>query len=251
MDGMYRQEQAISLIRKSTHIVALCGAGMSTEAGIPDFRSAGGLWDDADLMKRLSASGFREDPAGFYAGSMKLFSTMARAQPTSAHRLLAKLEELRKLEAVVTQNIDGLHHAAGSRNVYEVHGTYRTGHCTRCGVKFEMELFYAEIERGHMQVPTCEKCAVPIKPDVVLFGELLPVDAWQSSVNAAEQCDLMLILGSSLMVYPVAELPGIALSHGAGMVIVNLDSTGYDNLATVTIRGRLGEFAEAALAAFI
>ncbi|HSW38013.1 MAG TPA: Sir2 family NAD-dependent protein deacetylase, partial [Acidobacteriota bacterium] len=142
---------------------------------------------------------------------------------------------------------DGLHHAAGSRKVHEVHGTYRTGRCPKCAAEYEMRGFYEELERGHLRVPQCAKCAAPIKPDIILFGELLPADAWRGAVEAAERCDLMLVLGSSLVVYPVAELPAIALSNSAGLVIVNLDSTGYDHLATVTVRGRLGEFAAAAL----
>jgi NAD-dependent deacetylase len=251
MEMMFPIEHAISLIRKSNRIVALSGAGISTEAGIPDFRGPGGMWEDPDLLEQMSASGFSRNPEGFYRASMKLFSTIAAARPTAAHRLLVHLEQLGKIEAVVTQNIDGLHHAAGSTKVHELHGTYRTGHCTKCGTGCEMAGFYAEMECGRLQVPLCTRCTGPIKPDVVLFEDMLPVDAWQGAVAAAEQCDLMLVLGSSLVVYPAAELPMIALASGAPLVIVNLERTGYDSFATVTVRGRLGEFAKAALAAFL
>jgi NAD-dependent deacetylase len=251
MKLMAQTEQAISLIRKSTRIAALSGAGISTEAGIPDFRGPGGMWEDPVLLEQLSASGFSRNPEGFYRASVKLFSTIARAEPTIAHRLLVRLEQLGKMEAVITQNIDGLHRAAGSAKVYELHGTYRTGHCTKCGAGFEMAAFYSEIECGRLQVPLCTVCAAPIKPDVILFGDLLPVDAWQNSVEAAEKCDLMLVFGSSLVVYPAAELPMIALAGGAKLVIVNLEKTGYDGMAAVIVQGKLGEFAKAALAAFL
>ncbi len=247
---MAETEQAIHLIRKSNRIVALSGAGISTEAGIPDFRGPGGMWENADLLQQLSASGFNRSPEGFYRASVELFSTISRAEPTPAHRLLARLEQMGKLDAVVTQNIDGLHHAAGSTKVFEVHGTFRTGHCTKCGARCDMAQFYSDIESGKLGVPRCATCAAPIKPDVVLFEEMLPVDAWEGAVDAAEKCDLMLVFGSSLVVYPAAELPMMAISSGAPLVIVNLEPTAYDNMATVAIRAKLGDFARAALAAF-
>jgi NAD-dependent deacetylase len=251
MKMMFDMEQAINLIRKSNRIVALSGAGISTEAGIPDFRGPGGMWEDSDLLQQLSASGFRRNPEGFYRASVTLFSTIARAEPTSAHRLLVRLEQMGKLDAVVTQNIDGLHNAAGSARVYELHGTFRTGHCTKCGARFDMSDFYSGIESGQLRVPSCTPCGAPIKPDVVLFEDLLPEDAWQGAVEAVQNCDLMLVFGSSLVVYPAAELPIIALSNGASLVIVNLEATAYDSMATVNVRAKLGEFAKAALAAFM
>jgi NAD-dependent deacetylase len=251
MKMMADTQQAISLIRKSNRIVALSGAGISTEAGIPDFRGPGGMWENADLLQQLSASGFDRSPAGFYRASTELFSTISRAEPTIAHRLLAHLEQMGKLDAVVTQNIDGLHHAAGSTKVFEVHGTFRTGHCTKCGAGCDMAPFYSEIESGRLTVPICAACRAPIKPDVVLFEDPLPYQAWRGAVEAAENCDLMLVLGSSLVVYPAAELPMIAVYSGAPLVIVNLEPTPYDHQATVAIRARLGEFATAALAAFV
>ncbi len=201
-------------------------------------------------MDQLSTSGFERDPEGFYRANMRLFSDIWRARPTVAHQLLVRLEEMGKIEAVVTQNIDGLHHAAGSKKIFELHGTYRTGHCPDCRTGFEMEGFYRDINEGRLKVPLCPNCSVPIKPDIVLFGDLLPADAWQGAADAAACCDLMLVLGSSLVVYPAAELPMIAISSGAPVVIVNLEQTGYDSLAKVVVRGKLGEFARSALAAF-
>ncbi len=242
-------ELAIGLIQKSSRIVGFSGAGISTEAGIPDFRGPGGMWEEPGLMDQLSMDGFRNDPATFYKTSVKLFSTIARAQPTRAHRLLVRLERMGKLKAVITQNIDGLHQAAGSTVVYELHGTYRTGHCPKCAMRFEMAPFYSEIEKGRLQFPLCPRCAVAIKPHVVLFGEPLPVEAWKGAVQAASECDLMLVFGSSLVVYPAADLPMIAYDSGARLIIVNLGETAYDHMAAVTIQGKLGDFAEAVFAA--
>ncbi|MEJ2108946.1 MAG: Sir2 family NAD-dependent protein deacetylase [Acidobacteriota bacterium] len=241
-------EEAIRLIKDSNHIAALSGAGISTEAGVPDFRGPSGLWRDPGLMDRLSLTGFQHDPEGFYSSSLELFSNIAKAEPTSAHRMLVRLQELGKLDAVVTQNIDGLHHKAGSQKVFEVHGTYRTGHCPECRDFFEMEPFYKEMETGRLKVPLCKKCGIPIKPDIVLFEELLPMAAWKGSVAAIERCDLLLILGSSLVIYPAAELPSIALANDTRIVIVNLQDTPYDRLGLV-VRDKLGNFAEAALSA--
>jgi NAD-dependent deacetylase len=251
MMTMQLTEKAIHLIRKSDRIVALSGAGISTEAGVPNFRGPGGLWESSALMEQLSASGFRRDPETFYRSSIRLFSTMAVAKPTAAHQLLALLETKGKMRAVITQNIDGLHQAAGSGKVHEIHGTCRTGHCIQCSAGFDMAGFYSEIESGRLAAPICPACRALIKPDIVLFEEMLPETAWNASVEAAQQCDLMLVFGSSLVVYPAAELPMIALENGARLVIVNLEATYYDHMAEVLIQSKLGEFAKYALATFM
>jgi len=250
MNAMYRTEEAINLMRRANRISALSGAGISTEAGIPDFRGPTGLWQDPDLIKQLSATGFRTDPESFYSSSMNLFSTMTTAEPTLAHKLLVQLQNKGKLETVVTQNIDGLHQKAGSSNVFEVHGTYRTGYCPDCGAHFEMAPFYEKLKTGKIKVPLCQSCNVPVKPDIVLFEELLPEEAWNGALEAMEECDLLLVLGSSLVIYPAAELPSIAILNGAKLVIVNLEATPYDSAATVVVTDKLGNFAQTALAAF-
>lgn len=250
MNSMYGTEEAIDLMRKSNRIAALSGAGISTEAGVPDFRGPTGLWQDPELIKQLSLTGFRNDPETFYSSSMDLFSNMAKAEPTLAHKMLVQLQAIGKLETVVTQNIDGLHQKAGSSKVFEVHGTYRTGYCPDCGANFEMAPFYEDIEKGRIRVPLCRSCNVPVKPDIVLFEELLPEEAWNGAVEAMGQCDLLLVLGSSLVIYPAAELPSIALINGARLIIVNLDATPYDSAATVVVKDKLGNFATSALAAF-
>src|SRR5262249_53168437 len=214
-------EQAIEIINRSNHIVAFSGAGVSTEAGIPDFRSKGGWWEDEHFMELMSSYGFDRDPAGFYQAALTMLPGIHRAKPTEAHRLLAQLERQGKLTAVVTQNIDGLHQAAGSRTVYEIHGNFRTGHCVDCRATYpthSMIEFYDQIERGEIAFPTCKKCASPIKPDVVLIGDIMPQERWNASVAAVKQCDLMLALGSSLVIYPAAELPAMAIANGARLI---------------------------------
>jgi NAD-dependent deacetylase len=240
-------EQAAALIREASRIVAFSGAGISTEAGIPDFRSDGGLWEDRELMELLSASGFRRDPAAFYRASLKTLPNIHKAEPTPAHRLVAELEARGRLSAVITQNIDGLHTRAGSRTVYEIHGNFRTGHCTSCRAACELAGFYDRMQRGEIELPLCEKCQSPIKPDVVLFGDLLPFDVWDRAVAEVRRCDLMLALGSSLVVYPAAELPQIAIRNGAKLIIVNREATDYDAMANVVVRGQLGDFARAVI----
>lgn len=237
-------DQAIELISQSSCIVAFSGAGISTEAGIPDFRSKGGLWEDAKLMELMSASGFRHNPAGFYRASMQLMPNLHRAQPTKAHKLLALLEAQGRLSAIITQNIDGLHQAAGSHVVHEIHGSFRTGRCIVCEAGFAMSEFYQQLETGEIDLPRCRDCQAPIKPDVILFGDLLPIEVWNHSVTAAEQCDLMLVLGSSLVVYPAAELPRMALAGGSKLVIVNREETDYDHLADVVAHLEMGVFAQ-------
>lgn len=238
-------EKAIALIRDSNRIVAFSGAGISTEAGIPDFRGKGGLWEDERLLRLMSADGFRRDPAAFYQAALRMLPNIHKAEPTAAHRLVAELEARGKLTAVITQNIDGLHQAAGSKTVYEIHGDFRTGHCISCRAAYEMAAFYDRIERGEIELPLCSKCLSPIKPDVVLFGDLLPFDVWDRAVEATRRCDLMLALGSSLVVYPANELPRIALNNGARLIIVNREATDYDAMADVVIRSQLGDFARA------
>jgi NAD-dependent deacetylase len=239
--------QAVELIREAKRIVSFSGAGISTEAGIPDFRGAGGLWENQELMELMSADGFRRDPAAFYRASLQTLPNIHRAEPTAAHRLIAALENQGRISAVITQNIDGLHQAAGSQVVYEVHGNFRTGRCVNCSAEFKMAPFYERIERGEIEIPICEACASPIKPDVVLFGDLLPVDVWRRAVEAVRECDLMLVLGSSLVVYPAADLPKLALMNSARLVIVNREETAYDPVASVLIRGSLGDFARAVI----
>jgi len=237
--------KAIEYINDARRIVAFTGAGISTEAGIPDFRSPGGLWEDENLMEQLSAPGFRRNPAGFYRAALGLMSGIRRALPTSTHRLLAELENEGRLAAIVTQNIDGLHQAAGSGRVLEIHGTFRTGRCVNCRSKYEMDDIYHGIAEERMAVPLCENCGSVVKPDVVLFGDLLPESIWNDTIREIMQCDLMLVLGSSLIVQPAAGLPRLAIEHGARLIIVNREPTALDSIASLVIHDSTDSFANA------
>ncbi len=225
------------LLSTADRLVALTGAGVSTESGIPDFRSASsGLWRDHDPMHVASIDGFLEDPMGFYDFWGDRFGELAEKRPNATHALLAALEAAGRLDAVVTQNIDGLHRAAGSREVLEVHGSYRRARCTGCGIARPLEEVVATVRAG--REPRCE-CRSLIKPDVVLFGELLP-PVFGDAERRARACDVLLVLGSSLEVYPVAGLVPMAASSGARIAIVNRDPGPFDDLAAVVVHAELG-----------
>lgn len=239
-------EEAASIIRQSHSAVSLTGAGISTSAGIPDFRSPGeGLWEkDPSKMSLFTAEGFAGDPKGFYEFGKEMLPSFRNAKPTPAHRLLSRLEADGRLRCVITQNIDGLHQKAGSKNVVEVHGSLSTGRCTNsaCAIKFTLEEITREMERGIP--PLCPRCRSLIRPNVVLFGEALPEEACQQAIEALRSCDLLLVMGTSLVVYPVADMPGIALEHDARLIIINLQPTHYDARADVLIRSPLDVAAE-------
>jgi NAD-dependent deacetylase len=235
--GMTR---AVALLRDARCVVALSGAGISTPSGIPDFRSPGsGLWESADPFVVASLSGFRRRPQAFYDWVRPLARQVLRAQPNPAHRALARLEAAGRLHAIVTQNIDGLHQRAGSRCVHEVHGHLRTATCLRCRRQVPTDGLI-EALMGDAVPPSCD-CGGALKPDVVLFGELLPVDVWTAAEAAVDACDVLLVVGSSLEVAPVSELPLRAVGHGTRVIIVNREPTELDTLADAVIRGDVAE----------
>lgn len=223
----------VHALRRARRTVALTGAGVSTECGIPDFRSDRGIWAQADPMEVGSIDGFREDPARFYAFWGDFFARIGEVPPGSGHRMLAALESRGLLAAVVTQNIDGLHQAAGSRAVIEVHGSWRTAHCLRCRTRFETAALLADAR--FRRAPHCEACGGLVKPDVVLFGELLG-PALDDARRAIDTADLVVVLGSSLAVAPVSELVPHAAHRGATIAIVNREPTGHDDVATIVAR---------------
>jgi NAD-dependent deacetylase len=236
MDGKIKE--LADWIRRSGYAVALTGAGVSTESGIPDFRSPeGGLWTQVSPMEVASVEGFLSNPQRFYEFWRGRFAKLTDAEPNVTHRLLAKLEAAGKLKAVVTQNIDGLHTKAGSRHVLEVHGSYRRGICVACGRRYAIEDVLTKSEQSG--VPRCDGCDGLLKPDVVLFGELLP-PAFSEAEREILKCDLLLALGSSLEVYPVAGLVPQAKARGARLVILNRDPTEFDALADLVIHAELG-----------
>lgn len=232
---------AVDLILESRRTVALSGAGISTASGIPDFRSPGsGLWNKANPYLVASIHGFRLRPKAFYNWLRPLVVKMREAQPNSAHIALTRLEEMGRLRAVITQNIDGLHQRAGSQRVLELHGGARQATCMKCGKVLLTEVFIESfIADG--KVPRCPGCRGVMKPDVVLYGELLPVRTLLEAEAEADSCDLMLVVGSSLLVTPASELPFSARRAGAKLVIINFQPTPADPYASVVIREGLSE----------
>lgn len=228
--------QAAELIKHSNHAVALTGAGVSTPSGIPDFRSPGsGLWEKADPFTVASIWGFIEQPQNFYDWIRPLAKLTMTAQPNPAHFALAELEAIGKLRAIITQNIDSLHQQAGSQRVLEVHGHIRQATCIRCYHMIDAApLFDKFIEDG--EVPKCEVCGGVMKPNAVLFGEMLPTGVMYEADQESRKCDVMLIAGSSLEVAPAADLPLVAKKHGAKLVIVNKTPTHVDGQAAVVLR---------------
>jgi len=241
-------EALAELLRGARSAVALTGAGVSVPSGIPDFRSPGtGLWEKVDPMEVAHISVFERDPARFWRYYRPRFQTLADVRPNAAHAALAELERCGLLSGVITQNIDRLHRAAGSREVIEVHGSIETSSCRECGTSFELERVEALFDAAGVAI--CAECGGPVKPDVVLFGELLPEAAMVRAQELAEAAELMLCVGSSLAVYPVAGLPELTLERGGRLAIVTQGPTPYDELAAVKLEGEVDEELTALLAA--
>jgi NAD-dependent deacetylase len=233
-------ERAAALLRNARHAVVLTGAGISTPSGIPDFRSPGsGLWEKDDPMEVASIYALRRDPQRFYQWVRPLVSLMRQAQPNPAHIALARLEAAGRIQAVITQNIDGLHQRAGSRVVLELHGHLRTATCLNCFRQTSAEGLEETVERG--EVPRCPFCGGVVKPDVILFGEQLPTEVFIAAMEHARRADLMLVVGSSLMVMPAAKLPAITHASGGALLIFNLQSTYADAFAAAVFHADVTE----------
>ncbi len=228
-------EELQKIISESSNIVFFGGAGVSTESGIPDFRSVDGLyhqqWDYPPEVI-LSHSFFMKNPEEFYR--FYRAKMLCEAQPNPAHKKLAALEKTGKLKAVITQNIDNLHQMAGSKNVLELHGSVYRNHCMKCGTFYDVE--YMKSTQG---VPRCPKCGGIIKPDVVLYEESLDSQVLQESVRAISQAEVMIIGGTSLSVYPAASL--IDYFRGSHLVVINRDPTPRDSMAQLVISQPIGE----------
>jgi NAD-dependent deacetylase len=237
------------LIRSAGSVVALTGAGISVPSGIPDFRSPGtGLWANVDPMAVAHISVWRADPATFWAFYGQRFATLEGKQPNAAHRALAALEAQGRLDAVITQNIDGLHTAAGTRSLVEVHGSIRTASCLEDGRSYPLAETRRRLAEAPDGVPRCD-CGAPLKPDVVLFGELLDAEAIDRASALARGADLMLVVGSSLEVHPVAGLPELTLAAGGRLAIVTRSTTPYDADADVRLAGDVVDELDGVLAA--
>jgi NAD-dependent deacetylase len=225
------------LIRSARSVVALTGAGISVPSGIPDFRSPGtGLWAHVDPMEVAHIDVFHRDPERFWAFYGDRFASLRDKEPNGAHRALVELERRGRLDAVITQNIDGLHEAAGVRDLIEVHGSIAHAECLRCGAEHPLEEVRARMAADPAGVPRCD-CGEPLKPGVVLFGELLPEAALTRASLLAAGADLLLCVGSSLEVHPVAQLPDITLAAGGRIALVTMGQTPYDAVAEVKLDG--------------
>jgi NAD-dependent deacetylase len=235
------------LIRSAGSVVALTGAGISVPSGIPDFRSPGtGLWAGVDPMEVAHIGVWRRDPERFWGFYGQRFTLLDGKEPNGAHRALAELERRGRLDGVITQNIDGLHGVSGLRELVEIHGSVASASCLSCGARVPLAETRARLEAAPDGVPRCG-CGDPLKPDVVLFGEMLDAGAMERASALAAGADLMLCIGSSLEVYPAAGLPELTLEAGGAVAIVTMSATPYDRVATV----RLGGDVEAEMAAVL
>jgi NAD-dependent deacetylase len=235
------------LIVENQPCVVLTGAGVSTESGIPDFRSPTGIWAEFDPLEYATLGAFRRDPEKVWRFYAPRFSMLTEAEPNRAHVALAELERRGLVQAVVTQNIDLLHERAGSREVVEVHGSIRTSTCLACRAKYELEEVLRLLAEG-AGAPRCIQCGEVVKPDVVFFDELLLPDRIDRAYELAGEARLLLVVGSSLEVWPVAELPLVTLRAGGKVAVVNKGPTHVDDRAALTLDASAGEVLEAAVA---
>lgn len=233
-----------NMILRAGKTLVFSGAGLSTESGIPDFRSPGGVWDRYDpsdfyFHKILSDEGVRER---YWAMSTEFYASMKDALPNRAHLALKELENTGRLLAIVTQNIDSLHHKAGNspEKIIEIHGTAFSVSCLKCGKKYERDTVEERLKKG-VKVPYCDDCSGILKPDTISFGQAMPENKMNEAFRYAEICDLCLVLGSSLVVYPAASVPERAVECGAKLMIINRDKTHLDEQADLIIHEPLGE----------
>jgi NAD-dependent deacetylase len=237
MEGSVTAARVAELIRGAGSVVALTGAGISVPSGIPDFRTPGkGLWENVDPMEVAHINVFRRDPERFWHFYGHRFQTLDDKEPNGAHRALAQLQEAGLVTAVITQNIDRLHAKAGSRDLVEVHGSIARSSCQTCRASYPLDEVRSRQAADPAGIPRCD-CEQPLKPDVVLFGEYLPVAALTRAEHLAAEADLMLCIGSSLEVYPVAQLPQITLECGGQLAIITQGPTPYDGRAAARCGG--------------
>jgi len=250
-------DRLAGLLREASSVVALTGAGISVPSGIPDFRSPGtGLWENVDPMEVAHIDAWRADPERFWHFYGNRFQALRDKEPNGAHRVLVELERRGILDAVITQNIDGLHRHAGTERLVEVHGTIDSSSCLTCGARYPIDEVRARLEHSHRPptspavpgVPRCD-CGEPLKPDVVLFGEFLPEGALERAYALAAGADVLLCVGSSLEVHPIAQLPGVTRGNGGAVALVTAGPTPWDGRATVKLSGDVVAELEAVLAA--
>jgi NAD-dependent deacetylase len=236
-------ETIADFVIKSKKIVVFTGAGISTESGIPDFRSPGGIWEKYDpneltYQKFLTLQTSREK---YWERQKNLWPIIAAAKPNPGHMAIAEIDRMGKLDCVITQDGDGLHQRSGipTDKVIELHGTWTRALCLNCGNKYPSELIQPRLEAGE-KVPLCDKCNGILKPDVIQFGQSMPIKETKEAQQRAAACDMLIVCGSSLVVYPAAEMPLLAKEHGAKLIIVNLMDTPHDQFADIVINDKIG-----------
>lgn len=237
--------RAGSLLAHARAVVFLTGAGVSTESGIPDFRSPGGLWSRHDPRK-LTFDLFRakaETRRAYWELATSTYPVLRDAEPNAAHRAIAAVEKSGRLLRLVTQNIDGLHQKAGNSGdaIVEIHGTALRAGCIDCGAEADRAALHERLLRAEIAEPWCSSCGGAVKPRTISFGQAMPERETRRAFEAASACDLFVVVGSSLQVYPAASLPEAAVEAGAPLVIVNNEATPKDHLADVVLRGSAGD----------
>lgn len=235
--------RAAALIREARYAVALTGAGVSTPSGIPDFRSPGsGLWEQVNPMEVASIYSFRSNPEAFFSWVRPLAAKLMTAEPNPGHTALAELEGGGRLKAVITQNIDGLHQRAGSREVLELHGHWREATCLSCYcVVHTAEILEGFVTSEEPTLPLCPACGGLLKPNAILFGEQLPSDVVNAAMSHMRRADLVLVAGSYLEVSPASQLPLVVHDQGGGIIVINLLPTYVDELAEVVIHADVAD----------
>jgi NAD-dependent deacetylase len=237
-----RLQQAAGLLREAKDVVAFTGAGISTESGISDFRSPGGVWDRYRIVTYQEFISSHEARVEYWQMKKELYREMGKARPNRAHEALAHLERLGKLRCLITQNIDGLHQDAGNSEdiVIEIHGTNRKAVCLGCGRILPIEDVQARLDAGET-APECMDCSGMLKPATVSFGQSMPEEEMMRAVGCARSSDLFLMIGSSLQVEPAASIPAEAYNAGAKMIFINRTETKWDHIASVLFREDAGE----------
>lgn len=232
-------KQAAEMIEKANYPVVLTGAGISAESGVPTFRGESGLWEKYDPEAAVSIAGFKRNPEPFWNFAQELLLAND-VKPNPGHIALAELENSGIIKKIITQNIDFLHQRAGSKKVLELHGTLNMATCLECNKRYNWKDLVPVIKAGN--IPECDNCkSNKIKPDIVFFGERLPEDELNQAWTAAERSDLMIVIGTSLAVYPVASLPSITKEKGGKLIYINCDSGQQDYLFDLIIKEKAGE----------
>lgn len=232
--------QAIELIAKSPRVVGFTGAGISTESGIPDFRSPNGIWANNRIIEYQEFISSRAGRIEYWRQKVAMWPEMRDAEPNAGHLAFVELERRGTLRAMITQNIDGLHQRAGNKNVIELHGTTAEAECLTCGARIPMDEAVQRVEAGDL-APECDQCGGLLKPATISFGQAMPALAMKAAVEASRDCELFLAVGSSLVVYPAAALPEVAKQNGAALIIINRTPTPLDGIADLVVNDEIGK----------